>query len=95
MTGLRLRIPDLGGENRAMASEYGKKYPGSGGAGKRPRTGGADWVELPPGTFEEVPITHIEVEKNSPSLIRRLRGERTTYTEVEVVDGYETRKRYH
>ncbi|CAB4951295.1 MAG: hypothetical protein F2840_07850 [Actinobacteria bacterium] len=32
------------------------KHPGSGGATVRPRSGGADWVPLPEGTWE--PVEH-------------------------------------
>lgn len=33
---------------------YGERYPGSGGATERPRSGGADWHPLPAGTWETV-----------------------------------------
>lgn len=69
------------------AREYGKKYPGSGGARKYPIGGGADWYPLPEDTFYEVPIT----ETQRPGFVGRVLHRPDT----EVVVGYETRKRYH
>ena len=67
--------------------EYGKKYPGSGGARKYPVGGGADWYPLPDDTFYEVPIT----ETRQPGFVGRV----LRRPDTEVVVGYETHKRYH
>lgn len=59
------------------AREFGKKYPGSGGARRYPIRGGSDWFPLPEDTFYEEPITEVVIDG------------------VEILIGYETRKRYH
>ena len=77
-----------------MSNEYGKKYPGSGGATNRPPSGGEPWRELPEGTFTRAPITETVIEEYRPGFFGRLIGRETTYTETEQVVGYTTRKNY-
>lgn len=77
-----------------MSSEYGKRYPGSGGATERPPSGGAPWHPLPEGTFYDVPVTETVVEENRPGFLGRLIGRESTFLEREVVVGHKTRKHY-
>lgn len=77
-----------------MSNEYGKKYPGSGGATERPPSGGAPWYPLPEGTFTRTPVTETVIEEHRPGFIGRILGRETTYTEVEQVVGYRTSKHY-
>lgn len=77
-----------------MSNNYGKKYPGSGGATDRPQHGGADWHPLPAGTFARVPVTKTVVEEHKPCFIGRILGRETTYTKREVVVRHEVRKQY-
>lgn len=78
-----------------MSNEYGKKYPGSGGATERPLSGGAPWCPLPEDTFYPTPIIETVIEEERPGFFGRLIGRETTYTETEQVVGYSTRKNYH
>lgn len=77
-----------------MSNEYGKRYPGSGGATELPPSGGAPWQPLPANTFYKVPVTEVVVDEHRPGFVGRLMGRETTYTEREVVTGHQIRKNY-
>lgn len=75
-------------------NDYGKRYPGSGGARRFPPSGGEPWRPLPEGTFEQVPVTTTVIDEHRPGLIGRLLGQKSTFTERDVVTGYRIKKNY-
>lgn len=73
-------------------NNYGKRFPGSGGATERPQSGGADWHPLPNGTWEIVEhCTTREVPRNGPvgrALDRILPAKTETTCTTEVRKNY-------
>jgi len=77
-----------------VGSQFGRKYPGSGGARHHPPSGGADWCPLPEGMLTEVPIVERTVEVRRPGFFGRLLGLRDREVEVARVVGTRIEKHY-
>lgn len=78
-----------------MSNDYGKRYPGSGGATDRPPTGGAEWCPLPEDTFYVSPVTETIVDRHEPGFLGRILGQKATISKRQVVTGHAIRKNYH
>ena len=77
-----------------MVSQYGKKYPGSGGARPFPPSGGVGWHPLPEGMLVEEPVLETTTEVRHPNFLCSLLGARERHVEVTRRVGTRMQKNY-